>query len=386
MLIQDSKATEFIQSLQVSELPSVGWKTSKVLKARGIVACSDLAKLSQNYLENDLKLGPKTAEKLYYYCRGIDKRPWEPRPERKSISAQISWGVRMSNDSEVEEFLVHLSIKVVKRMKALLKHNRTRKKAPGNTGHSPGASLVSLKVWRARKGVNGNRRKGSLGHGICDMLHRSVSKSKPTSDEQDIAKDAFRLYKAMKMDASEVRGMGVVLGNFGEVTAQGANIRNIAMMMGKRRPIVESESEQSKVFRSLQLPKPSLGLNHHKMVAYIVENLRKATIEPEVLPFLDKKVSCCIKFCDGLRCSSFVCFQRQMVDSVSQILFDFCEEIGDDLLRKRCLVQGVKQIANCILEKDSDINRYWQSSCDQLKFAFREDVNVLTSSQVSYDE
>ncbi len=41
---------------------------------------------------------------LYEYARGIDKRPWQPRPKRKSVSAQAGWGVRFKEDSEVNQF------------------------------------------------------------------------------------------------------------------------------------------------------------------------------------------------------------------------------------------------------------------------------------------
>jgi len=370
------------------------------LKEKGIQTCFELRKLSQKFLAQDLKLGPKTAKKIFEYCRGIDTRPWNPRPIRKSVSAQISWGVRMKTDSEVEDFLKHLSAKVVDRMLAMFKKT-SGNKAKGTAAEEAnvirsfhGASLVSLKVWRAKKNANPNKRKGSLGHGQCDRLHRSLTRSFPTKDPEEVARNTIGLFKALKIEAEEVRGMGVILGNLHENknSASSTSVRKLSTNQAKRRRTVlepfRNTFNLSAALQASTLTKDIENLqtlSHKEMVDAIIDQLRKTKTEPEVLPFLGNKKACeAAAFCNGETCGSVHCFQKHMLDCTAQFLYEMCVSIDDDLVRIRCLIQAVKQIANCIWEKDSDLNKYWQSCCDQLKFQYREDVNVCSSSQISY--
>jgi hypothetical protein len=42
------------------------------------------------------EIGPKTGQTLYNFCRGIDNRPIKMDTERKSVSAEINYGIRFT--------------------------------------------------------------------------------------------------------------------------------------------------------------------------------------------------------------------------------------------------------------------------------------------------
>jgi len=56
---------------------------------------------------------------IYYYsrfCRGIDDRPVLSEHERKSVSAEVNYGIRFSNSSQATDFLTRLSEEVAQRL------------------------------------------------------------------------------------------------------------------------------------------------------------------------------------------------------------------------------------------------------------------------------
>lgn len=53
-------------------------------------------------------LGPKTGEKLYEYSRGIDRQELGEQDIRKSISAEVNWGVRFENQQQANDFIASL--------------------------------------------------------------------------------------------------------------------------------------------------------------------------------------------------------------------------------------------------------------------------------------
>lgn len=55
------------------------------------------------------KVGAKSAETLRAFVVGVDTRPWDPRPPRKSIGAQASWGVRFDTAAEANTFTSKLA-------------------------------------------------------------------------------------------------------------------------------------------------------------------------------------------------------------------------------------------------------------------------------------
>ena len=75
----------------------VGWALRKQLSSLGVETCGDLLKLTLSNLQREF--GPKTGQTLWNHCRGIDDRPLRVVRERKSISAEINYGMRFTQVS-----------------------------------------------------------------------------------------------------------------------------------------------------------------------------------------------------------------------------------------------------------------------------------------------
>lgn len=88
----------FSGSQNVDDLPGVGWSLGQRLETMGVKTCSDLQKLSLQALQKEF--GQKTGLQLYQYCRGIDDRTLRTERERKSVSAEINYGIRFKKVSQ----------------------------------------------------------------------------------------------------------------------------------------------------------------------------------------------------------------------------------------------------------------------------------------------
>jgi hypothetical protein len=51
------------------------------------------------------KLGAQTGAALWQHAHGIDDRQVEPPKARKSIGADVNWGVRFDSDADTDKFL-----------------------------------------------------------------------------------------------------------------------------------------------------------------------------------------------------------------------------------------------------------------------------------------
>ena len=67
---------------------------SRKLESMGVTDCGDLQKISLQVLQKEF--GPKTGQALYKSCRGQDDRPIKVERERKSVSAEINYGIRFT--------------------------------------------------------------------------------------------------------------------------------------------------------------------------------------------------------------------------------------------------------------------------------------------------
>ena len=89
--LEDNEAEEYFQSVLVSDLPGVGRTNNHKFKAMGIENCAQLQELPIGTLKQ--QFGPKFGSSLYNYCRGLDDRPITFIQERKSVSAEVNYGI-----------------------------------------------------------------------------------------------------------------------------------------------------------------------------------------------------------------------------------------------------------------------------------------------------
>ena len=188
---------ELLLSQPVNELPGVGHGALSKLEAIGVATCADVLSADPSHLAK--ALGPKVSATLRAFAAGKDPRPWEPRPVRKSVGAQSSWGVRFATAEDAHTFAQKLSEEVA-----------TRLKSQGLRG-----SHLTLKIWRAVEGAP-PWRKGSMGHGVCDNLSRSLTLPSPTCDGVVIATEARKMLTELRVEATALRGMGISIGKLGD--------------------------------------------------------------------------------------------------------------------------------------------------------------------------
>ncbi|KAJ3082918.1 deoxycytidyl transferase [Quaeritorhiza haematococci] len=200
--IARSEALSFLSSVPVDDLPGVGWSLTSKLRAPplNIETCSDLR--TRTTLGSLQKLlGTKTGLMLYNYARGIDNRVLENK-ERRSIGAEVNWGVRFENEEQVEKFVRDLAGEVARRMEAYRVKGRQ----------------LTMKVKRKR--YDGEPHK-ILGCGDCDNLSRSLNLARVTDDANVIARESLQLMKELKVDPVDIRGVGI---HFTKLDQQSTNI------------------------------------------------------------------------------------------------------------------------------------------------------------------
>nr|XP_054100509.1 DNA repair protein REV1-like isoform X1 [Callithrix jacchus]XP_054100510.1 DNA repair protein REV1-like isoform X1 [Callithrix jacchus]XP_054100511.1 DNA repair protein REV1-like isoform X1 [Callithrix jacchus] len=75
-------------------LAGVGRSMESKLASLGIKTCGDLQYMIMAKLQKEF--GPKTGQMLYRFCHGLDDRPVRTEKERKSVSAEINYGIRFT--------------------------------------------------------------------------------------------------------------------------------------------------------------------------------------------------------------------------------------------------------------------------------------------------
>ena len=111
------------RQLEVGALPSVGWAVGGQLRELGIVTVADLRAWPLDRLRTHL--GNKVGETLYHFARGEDDRPLASLQPRKTVGAEVNWGIRFEEEAQVVKFLGDLATEVAGRLRAAAARGRT---------------------------------------------------------------------------------------------------------------------------------------------------------------------------------------------------------------------------------------------------------------------
>nr|XP_008528871.1 PREDICTED: DNA repair protein REV1 isoform X2 [Equus przewalskii] len=181
---------DFIRGQLVTNLPGVGRSMESKLTSLGIKTCGDLQYMTMAKLQKEF--GPKTGQMLYRFCRGLDDRPVRTEKERKSVSAEINYGIRFTQPKEAEAFLLNLSEEIQRRLEAAgVKGKRLTLKI---LVRKPGAPVESAKFG---------------GHGICDNFTRTITLDQATDSAKIIGKATLNMFHTMKLNIADMRGVGI---------------------------------------------------------------------------------------------------------------------------------------------------------------------------------
>ncbi|KAJ7319699.1 hypothetical protein JRQ81_019210 [Phrynocephalus forsythii] len=188
--LKPEEVDDFIRSQLIIHLPGVGRTMESKLLSLGVRTCGDLQCVTMSKLQKEF--GPKTGQMLYRFCRGLDDRPIQREKKRKSISAEINYGIRFTQPKEAEAFLLSFSEEI-----------QCRLEAAGMKG-----KRLTLKVMIRKAGAPIEPAKFG-GHGICDTVARTVTLHDATNSAKMIGKEILNMFHTMKLNICDMRGVGI---------------------------------------------------------------------------------------------------------------------------------------------------------------------------------
>ncbi|KIW05520.1 uncharacterized protein PV09_03401 [Verruconis gallopava] len=184
------RALDFIGPLEVTSLPGVAYSIGGKLEAMGIKIVADIRQFSKEKMM--AILGPRTGERLWDYARGVDQKEVGDVEVRKSVSAEVNWGVRFYNQQQVDEFMLNISGELSRRL--------VRERVKGKQ--------LSLKVMKRAADAPLDPPK-HMGHGWCDTFNKSVLLGVATNSRDILAKESLSMLKSFAFSPGELRGIGV---------------------------------------------------------------------------------------------------------------------------------------------------------------------------------
>lgn len=189
-LIKPDDVMDFLGELLVTDLPGVAWSIGNKLEEIGIKYVKDIRACTKERLINTL--GPKTGEKLWDYARGIDKQEVGDQVVRKSVSAEINWGIRFINQQQAEDFVHSLCEELSRRLLEQLVKGKQ----------------LTMKIMRKAADAGMDPPK-NLGHGKCDTFNKSVVLGVSTNDASILGREAISILRSYGFPPGELRGLGV---------------------------------------------------------------------------------------------------------------------------------------------------------------------------------
>lgn len=188
--LKPEELLEFIGELTARDLPGVAHSLNAKLEELGVKFVKDIRQLTKERLVSHL--GPKTGARLWDYSRGLDKTEVGEQVVRKSVSAEINWGIRFINQTQAEEFVQGLCDELHRR----LVDNVVKGKQ------------LTMKIMRRSVDAPVEPPK-HLGHGKCDTFNKSIILGVSTNNSEVIGKEAISMLRSFNFPPSDLRGLGV---------------------------------------------------------------------------------------------------------------------------------------------------------------------------------
>jgi DNA repair protein REV1 len=181
---------DYVGGLTVQELPGVAYSLGAKLEELDVKFVKDIRELSKERLT--AHLGPKTGAKLWDYARGFDTTEVGEQSVRKSVSAEINWGIRFVSQSQAEEFVQSLCDELHRR----LLENAVKGKQ------------LTMRIMRRAADAPLEPAK-HLGHGKCDTFNKSITLGVATNASEILGKEAISILRSFKFSPGDLRGLGV---------------------------------------------------------------------------------------------------------------------------------------------------------------------------------
>lgn len=188
--VKSEDVLEFLGGLMVQDLPGVAYSIGGKLEEIGVKFVRDVRELTKERLMSTL--GPKTGEKIWNYSRGADNAEVGEQVIRKSVSAEVNWGIRFVTQEQVDEFIQSLCEELHKRL--------INEKVKGQQLH--------LKVMRRAVDAPLDPPK-HLGHGKCDTFNKSTVLGVATNKKDVLCRECISIMRGWGFSPGELRGIGV---------------------------------------------------------------------------------------------------------------------------------------------------------------------------------
>lgn len=280
-LLNESEFVLWMAKFNISQLPGIGYAVNKKLRKQEISTVGDIQKLSLPVLKQ--MFGDTHGVNIFLTCRGIDIKPLAYQSERRSISVEISYGVRFSANGQVLKFIKDIVDELCLRA---INENQVGK-------------TLTMNMYKRKKDVA--PLKGYLGHGPCTIHSKSITTHEYINTKEVIYPLAIRLYKQFNIKPEDVRGIGLHLAklkysekkaltliDFMTNNLEFAKPQNNNLTFKKPQSLERNRSEISKpVVQSQQgikpIPKPRKASNqvfasedHEKSLESILNSLSRA--------------------------------------------------------------------------------------------------------------
>ncbi|KAH8920019.1 hypothetical protein BT69DRAFT_1352717 [Atractiella rhizophila] len=194
---KEIEGKEWLDGLDVRDLPGVGRESEKKLEAIGVEKVRDLKAVDRQKLVGNL--GQALASKLLDYAKGVDNKELEdPGKMRKSVSTEINYGIRFKTEQETKTFVENVAADTAKRLQdASLKGRHLTIKV---MVRAPDAPIEPTKF---------------MGHGVCDAFSKSMpisdGKGGPTDEATVLGEGAWKMLKASSVPWEDLRGFSIMV-------------------------------------------------------------------------------------------------------------------------------------------------------------------------------
>ena len=122
-VVPPSRVQEFLDPLPVGKLWGVGKKSNAVLESLGIHTVKQLTEYELSWLQS--KFGQAAGAHLYAIARGVDPRPVVTHREEKSMGAEHTFSVDVTESEQISQAVYNLCLKVARRLRIANRQTRT---------------------------------------------------------------------------------------------------------------------------------------------------------------------------------------------------------------------------------------------------------------------
>ncbi|GFT54025.1 DNA repair protein REV1 [Trichonephila clavipes] len=249
--VNESDVEEFMKNQNVGDLPGVGYTFTKKLQNLNVKTCEDLKAWTSAKLQQEF--GPKTGLTLFNRCRGKDDRTVQCHKIRKSVSAEINYGIRFETEDEVYNFISELSTEVQNRVQNI-----------GCKGKS-----VTLKLM-VRKSDAPVETAKFMGHGVCDHFSKSVMLKSATDSSQIISKECCNIICSLKIKPQDYRGIGIQLSKLENVESKRNGLKGVFNSSNNESP--DADMSKNGIFSPKKLKLVNKPLPEKSTIKHYLSN------------------------------------------------------------------------------------------------------------------